>query len=68
MRGRSADPAADSRSLCRSVRQRGKVDPVFVEDEAALLEVLPGLLQPGDLLLLQGAGDIGGISQRWLNL
>jgi len=53
---------ADSRSLCRSIRQRGRVDPVFVEHIEDILTILPDILQHGDLLLTQGAGDIGALS------
>lgn len=50
---------ADGRSLSRAIRLRGQVDPVFVEDIADLAEVLPRLLQPGDVLLTLGAGNVG---------
>ncbi len=53
---------ADGRSLCRSIRQRGQVDPIFVERGADIAKLLQNLLQPGDLLLTQGAGDVGAIS------
>ncbi len=52
-------PGADSHSLCRSIRQLGKVDPVFIDDSGTLKEVLMGMLRPGDIVLTQGAGDIG---------
>ncbi len=55
---------SDGRSLCRSIRQRGKVDPVFVERGENIAALLQNILQPGDLLLTQGAGDIGTISQQ----
>lgn len=54
---------ADSKSLCRTIRQRGQVEPVFVEDNATLFEILPSLLLDGDVLLTLGAGDIGSTSQ-----
>ncbi|MEH6469756.1 MAG: UDP-N-acetylmuramate--L-alanine ligase [Halopseudomonas sp.] len=53
---------ADGRSLCRSIRQRGQVDPVFVERGEDIGKLLQNLLQPGDLLLTQGAGDVGAVS------
>jgi len=53
---------ADGRSLARSVRARGKVDPVFVPAAADLVEALPGVLRDGDLVLTMGAGDIGAVS------
>jgi UDP-N-acetylmuramate--alanine ligase len=57
---------ADGRSLCRSIRARGALDPVFVERGAAVAPVLEDILQDGDLLLTQGAGDIGQISRALL--
>ena len=53
---------ADGRSLCRSIRQRGQIDPIFVERGADVGQLLQHLLQPGDLLLTQGAGDVGAVS------
>lgn len=62
--GEAKIPGADSRSLCRAIRLRGQVEPVFVENKQALYELLPGLLQDGDLLLTLGAGDIGAIARE----
>lgn len=53
---------ADGRSLCRSIRQRGQVEPVFMERDEDPLSVLSGILQDGDILLTQGAGDIGTVA------
>ncbi|GMQ87033.1 MAG: UDP-N-acetylmuramate--L-alanine ligase [Gammaproteobacteria bacterium] len=50
---------ADGRALCRAVRGRGRVDPVFVEDIETLPAVLKDVLQAGDLVLTLGAGSIG---------
>jgi UDP-N-acetylmuramate--alanine ligase len=55
---------ADGRSLCRSIRARGHIDPVFVENAAAVAGVLRDVLRDGDVLLTQGAGDIGAIAAR----
>ncbi len=62
--GEQPIPGADSRSLCRSMRQRGQLDPVFVEDTDRVEDLLGNLLKPGDLLITQGAGDIGALSAR----
>lgn len=59
---------ADSRSLCRSIRQRGSVDPVFVDSIEAVPEVLKNLLRPGDLLLTQGAGNITALAHELAGL
>jgi UDP-N-acetylmuramate--alanine ligase len=55
-------PGADSRMLSGSIRSRGRVDPIFVEQKSQLLEVLSGVLHDNDLLLMQGAGDIGALA------
>lgn len=54
---------ADSRSLARSIRLRGKVEP-FVLDllEGNLASMMQTVLKPNDLLLTQGAGNVGAIS------
>jgi UDP-N-acetylmuramate--alanine ligase len=57
-------PGADGRSLCRSIRQRGRVEPIFVDDNEAIESLLAGVLQDGDLLITQGAGDVGGVAAR----
>jgi len=59
--GEDPIPGADSRSLCRSIRQRGRLDPVFVPDPADVTDELSGLLRPGDFLLVQGAGSVGKV-------
>lgn len=62
---------ADSRSLCRSIRLRGKVDPIYVQKEADIHDVLQGLVRAGDVVLTQGAGSVGAlakeIAQKGLN-
>ncbi|MEN7342851.1 MAG: UDP-N-acetylmuramate--L-alanine ligase [Pseudomonadota bacterium] len=55
--------AADGRALARAVRARGVVEPVFIDDIDALPETLSNILQPGDLLLTMGAGNIGTAAQ-----
>ena len=53
---------ADSRSLCRSIRSRGKVEPLFVEKIEQITDVLKSVVRPGDVVLTQGAGNIGAIA------
>lgn len=60
--GEKVIPGADGRSLCRSIRQRGQVEPVFMERDEDPFKVLTGVLQDGDILLTQGAGDIGSLA------
>lgn len=65
--GEEPIPGADSRSLCRSIRQRGSLDPIFVSDKAEIESVLQNVLKDGDLLLTQGAGDITHVAHALLN-
>ena len=54
---------ADSRSLARSIRLRGEVEPILIDPvEGNLENVLQKVLQANDLLLTQGAGNVGAIS------
>ncbi len=54
---------ADGRAICRSIRARGRVDPVFVPTLAELDDALDPILKDGDVILTLGAGDIGSASQ-----
>ncbi len=62
--GETAIPGADSRALCRSIRGRGKVDPVLVPEHDALPEMLAPLLSGNDLILVQGAGNVGKVARK----
>ncbi len=53
---------ADGRSLARAIRNRGQVDPIFVEDINDVPQQLENVLQDGDLLLTLGAGSVGGLA------
>lgn len=55
---------ADGRTLCASIRARGKVNPVFVEDVEKLGANLQSLLRHGDLVLTMGAGSIGRVASK----
>lgn len=62
--GEEPIPGADSRNLCHSIRQRGQLDPIYVERGTDLAPVLKPLLRAGDILLCQGAGDIGSLAPQ----
>ncbi len=64
--GETPIPGADSRNLCRSIRQRGQLDPIYIERGVELAPLVKPLLLPGDILLCQGAGDIGGLAPQLL--
>ncbi|MCZ2723097.1 UDP-N-acetylmuramate--L-alanine ligase [Marinomonas sp. 15G1-11] len=62
--GEVAINGADSRSLCGSIRQRGSVDPIYVGKSSDLGSILANVLRDDDLMITQGAGDIGTISKK----
>jgi UDP-N-acetylmuramate--alanine ligase len=53
--------AADGRSLARALRVAGKVEPVFVEDIAAMPQTIMDVARDGDVVLCMGAGSIGAV-------
>lgn len=62
--GEQVIPGADGRALSRSIRERGQVEPIFIPTTHELSSVLSSVLEDGDILLMQGAGDIGGLAQE----
>lgn len=54
---------ADSRSLCRSLRQQAGLEPVYVKRADELAARLADVVQPGDIVLTQGAGNVGGLAR-----
>jgi UDP-N-acetylmuramate--alanine ligase len=60
--GEAPIAGADGRALARAIRNRGRVDPVFVNKAQELPEALAAVLKDGDLLLTLGAGDIGAVA------
>lgn len=61
--GEEAIAGADSRSLTRSIRQRGQVEPVFAEKIEDVPELLCGIVGEGDVVITQGAGNVGRLAQ-----
>jgi UDP-N-acetylmuramate--alanine ligase len=60
--GESPIAGADGRAICRAVRSRGVVEPVFVERVDELADALRAVLHDGDLVLTMGAGNIGAVA------
>jgi len=61
--GEAPIAGADGRAICRAVRTRGIIEPVFVERVDELAEALRGVLRDGDVVLTMGAGNIGAVAQ-----
>ena len=53
--------AADGRSLVRALRVAGKIEPVFVEEIAAMPEAILAAVRDRDVVITMGAGSIGGV-------
>ncbi len=49
---------AGSKNLCGSIRQRGVIDPIFVEQIEEVPKLLGDLVRGGDLVMTQGAGSV----------
>lgn len=61
--GEAPIPGADSRSLTRSIRQRGQVEPIFAESIEDVPALLNTLVIDGDVVITQGAGNVGRLAQ-----
>jgi len=55
---------ADGRALCRNIRARGQIDPIFVESVDDLAVILSDIVQSDDVLLTSGAGNIGSVAAQ----
>jgi UDP-N-acetylmuramate--alanine ligase len=62
--GEAAIVAADTRSLIRSIRIAGKVEPLFAETTDALPEVILNVVKANDVVIVMGAGSIGHVAEK----
>jgi UDP-N-acetylmuramate--alanine ligase len=60
--------AADGRSLARALRVAGKVEPIFVDDIAAMPEAVLETVRDGDVVMCMGAGSIGGVPAKLVDM
>lgn len=67
--GEAPVPGIDSRHLCRSIRSRRILEPYYVAEVGEVPEVLEHLVQDGDIVLTQGAGNVVRVAReltaRW---
>ncbi|PPE68185.1 UDP-N-acetylmuramate--L-alanine ligase [Caldimonas caldifontis] len=66
--GESPIVAADGRSLARALRVAGKLDPVFVDEIGELAQAIIDHARDRDVVITMGAGSIGGVPARVLEL
>ena len=59
--GESPILGADTKSLARSIRLRGEVEPTII-DKDNLAPVMQRLLKANDMLITQGAGNVGQVA------
>ena len=64
--GESVISGATANDLCRSIRNRGKLDPVFVHDIQAVPAAIAHVVEDDDVVLMLGAGNIGALIQDML--
>ena len=61
---------ADSKCLCRSIRQRSSLEPVYLAGIEQTPAVLRNMVCPGDIIVTQGAGNVGALAktlaQEWI--
>ncbi len=62
--GEEVIASASGSVLCERIRALGGVDPVYLEDVFLLPDKLPELVQPGDVVLTLGAGNIGHVARK----
>jgi len=59
---------ADGRSLARALRVGGKVEPLFVDAIDAMPQAILDNARPGDVVLCMGAGSIGAVPQKVVDM
>lgn len=62
--GEAPIAGADGKALSRSIRVRGQVDPVFVQNRDDLATILAGIVEKDDVILTMGAGNVGQIANE----
>jgi UDP-N-acetylmuramate--alanine ligase len=65
--GEAPIAGADGRSLCRAIRLRGHVEPVFATRRGEIPDLLAGMAKEGDVIVVLGAGDIGALAPELVN-
>ncbi len=53
---------ADGRALARAIRNRGQVDPIFVESIEDIPQQLQSVVADNDIVLTLGAGSVGSLA------
>ena len=62
--GEAPIEGADGRAICRAVRSRAKVEPIFVDRTEQVAQALQAIVKAGDVVVTMGAGHIGAIAHE----
>jgi UDP-N-acetylmuramate--alanine ligase len=65
--GEAPIKGADGRAICRAIRSRGKLEPVFVNRVENIASALRDVLREGDVVVTMGAGHIGAVAHELLS-
>jgi UDP-N-acetylmuramate--alanine ligase len=60
--GEAPIAGADGRAICRAIRTRGQIEPVFLEKIEELADALAEVIRDGDVVVTMGAGHINAIA------
>ncbi|MGH8133624.1 MAG: UDP-N-acetylmuramate--L-alanine ligase [Steroidobacteraceae bacterium] len=62
--GEAPIAGADGRAICRAVRSRAPLEPLFVERVEELPAALKDVIRDGDVIIAMGAGSISAVAHR----
>ena len=62
--GEAPIESADGRAICRAVRSRGKVEPVFVREGGGDSRCAGRIAAAGDVIAMMGAGSISAAAHE----
>jgi len=62
--GEAPIPGCDGRAICRAVRTRAQVEPIFVERVEELAGALEGVIRADDVIVTMGAGHINTVAHQ----
>jgi UDP-N-acetylmuramate--alanine ligase len=62
--GEEVIAGADGKSLAQKIIEYGTINPLFIERHDQLTSALASILRPNDVLLMQGAGNIGALASN----
>jgi len=62
--GEEAIQGADGAALIKEIKKIGRIDPIFVAQHDTLPALFESELKDGDILLMQGAGNIGALAAQ----